>query len=183
MDIRNQFNPDQLDPMETASIDELRAHQLDRLQWTVKHAYDNVSMYKLRFDQLGIHPDDIKLLDDIAKLPFTTKTDLRDKYPYGMFATPMDQVVRLHASSGTTGQPTVVGYTQNDIDTWANIVARSIRAAGGRRGDKLHNAYGYGLFTGGLGAHYGAERFRLYCYSHVWRSNRKTSSINPRLSA
>lgn len=158
MDIRSQFNPEQLDPMETASIDELRAHQLERLQWTVRHAYNNVPMYKLRFDQLGIHPDDIKSLDDLAKLPFSTKSDLRDNYPYGMFATPMDQVVRLHASSGTTGKPTVVGYTQNDIDTWANIVARSIRAAGGRKGDILHNAYGYGLFTGGLGAHYGAER-------------------------
>ncbi|MBR7889520.1 phenylacetate--CoA ligase [Marinomonas sp. A79] len=144
--------------METASIDELRAHQLDRLKWTVQHAYHNVPMYKARFDQLGLHPDDITSLDDLAKLPFTTKTDLRDNYPYGMFATPVEQVVRLHASSGTTGKPTVVGYTQNDIDTWANIVARSIRAAGGRRGDKLHNAYGYGLFTGGLGAHYGAER-------------------------
>ncbi|MEL0637523.1 phenylacetate--CoA ligase PaaK [Marinomonas sp. TI.3.20] len=158
MDIRSQFNPEKLDPMETASLDELRAHQLEKLKWTVKHAYDNVAMYKQRFDQLGLHPDDIKSLDDLAKLPFTTKSDLRDNYPYGMFATPMDQVVRLHASSGTTGKPTVVGYTQNDIDTWANIVARSIRAAGGRRGDKLHNAYGYGLFTGGLGAHYGAER-------------------------
>ncbi|WP_067217864.1 phenylacetate--CoA ligase PaaK [Marinomonas gallaica] len=158
MDIRSQFNPEQLDPMETASIDELRAHQLERLQWTVRHAYNNVPMYKLRFDQLGIHPDDIKSLDDLAKLPFSTKSDLRDNYPYGMFATPMNQVVRLHASSGTTGKPTVVGYTQNDIDTWANIVARSIRAAGGRKGDILHNAYGYGLFTGGLGAHYGAER-------------------------
>jgi phenylacetate-CoA ligase len=158
MDIRSWFNPDQLDPMETASIDELRAHQLERLQWTVNHAYNNVPMYKQRFDQMGLHPDDINSLDDIAKLPFTTKSDLRDNYPYGMFATPLNQVVRLHASSGTTGKPTVVGYTQNDIDTWANIVARSIRAAGGRKGDMLHNAYGYGLFTGGLGAHYGAER-------------------------
>jgi phenylacetate-CoA ligase len=158
MDIRSRFNPDQLDPMETASIDELRAHQLERLQWTVNHAYNNVPMYKQRFDQMGLHPDDINSLDDIAKLPFTTKSDLRDNYPYGMFATPLNQVVRLHASSGTTGKPTVVGYTQNDIDTWANIVARSIRAAGGRKGDMLHNAYGYGLFTGGLGAHYGAER-------------------------
>jgi phenylacetate-CoA ligase len=158
MDIRSWFNPDQLDPMETASIDELRAHQLERLQWTVNHAYNNVPMYKQRFDQMGLHPGDINSLDDIAKLPFTTKSDLRDNYPYGMFATPLNQVVRLHASSGTTGKPTVVGYTQNDIDTWANIVARSIRAAGGRKGDMLHNAYGYGLFTGGLGAHYGAER-------------------------
>lgn len=158
MSILSEFNPDQLDPMETASIDELRHHQLQRLQWSVKHAYDNVPMYKQRLDSLNLHPDDIKSLDDIAKLPFTTKSDLRDNYPYGMFATPLNQVVRLHASSGTTGKPTVVGYTQNDIDNWANIVARSIRAAGGRKGDILHNAYGYGLFTGGLGAHYGAER-------------------------
>lgn len=158
MSILSEFNPDQLDPMETASIDELRHHQLQRLQWSVKHAYDNVPMYKQRLDSLNLHPDDIKSLDDIAKLPFTTKSDLRDNYPYGMFATSLNQVVRLHASSGTTGKPTVVGYTQNDIDNWANIVARSIRAAGGRKGDILHNAYGYGLFTGGLGAHYGAER-------------------------
>ena len=155
---RNEFRPDRLDPMETASIDALRAEQLERLKWSVRHAYDNVAMYKRRFDEQGIHPDDIKNLDDLAKLPFTTKSDLRDHYPYGMFATPMEQIARLHASSGTTGQPTVVGYTQNDIDTWAELVARSIRAAGGRPGDKVHVSYGYGLFTGGLGAHYGAER-------------------------
>ncbi|MFK4751606.1 phenylacetate--CoA ligase PaaK [Oceanobacter antarcticus] len=158
MNIRDQFKPDQLDPMETASIDELRAHQLQRLKWSVGHAYHNVPLYRQRFDAVGIHPEDIQSLDDLAKLPFTTKSDLRDNYPYGMFATSMDDIVRLHASSGTTGQPTVVGYTQNDIDTWANIVARSIRAAGGHRGDKVHISYGYGLFTGGLGAHYGAER-------------------------
>ena len=158
MNIRDQFKPDQLDPMETASIDELRAHQLQRLQWSVAHAYNNVPLYRQRFDEMGVHPQDIKSLADLAKLPFTTKSDLRDNYPYGMFATPMDDIVRLHASSGTTGKPTVVGYTQNDIDTWANIVARSIRAGGGRRGDKVHVSYGYGLFTGGLGAHYGAER-------------------------
>lgn len=147
-----------LDPMETASLDELRQHQLERLRWSLQHAYQNVPLYRQRFDALGVHPDDLRSLDDLAKFPFTTKSDLRDNYPYGMFAVPMHDVVRLHASSGTTGKPTVVGYTQNDIDTWANIVARSIRAGGGRRGDKVHISYGYGLFTGGLGAHYGAER-------------------------
>ena len=158
MNIRQQFKPDQLDPMEHASIDELRAHQLERLKWSVSHAYDNVPVYRQRFDAAGVHPQDIQSLDDLARLPFTTKTDLRDNYPYGMFATPMEDIVRLHASSGTTGQPTVVGYTQRDIDNWANLVARSIRAAGGRPSDKAHISYGYGLFTGGLGAHYGAER-------------------------
>ncbi len=158
MNIRDQFKPDRLDPMETASLDELRAHQLDKLKWSITHAYQHVPLYRHRFEAAGLHPEDIQSLDDLAKLPFTTKSDLRDNYPYGMFATPMDDIVRLHASSGTTGQPTVVGYTQNDIDTWANIVARSLRAAGGHRGDKVHIAYGYGLFTGGLGAHYGAER-------------------------
>ncbi|WP_355661359.1 phenylacetate--CoA ligase PaaK [Halomonas salifodinae] len=147
-----------LDPMETASLDELRATQLKRLQWSLKHAYDNVPFYRQAFDQAGIHPEDIRSLEDLGKLPFTTKADLRDNYPFGMFATPMRDVVRVHASSGTTGQPTVVGYTQNDINTWADVVARSIRAAGGRPEDKVHVAYGYGLFTGGLGAHYGAER-------------------------
>lgn len=147
-----------LDPLETASLDELRHHQWQRLRWSVNHAYQNVPMYRQRFDAAGVHPDDLHSLDDLARLPFTTKSDLRDNYPYGLFAVPMSEVVRLHASSGTTGKPTVVGYTQNDIDTWANVVARSIRAAGGHKGDKVHIAYGYGLFTGGLGAHYGAER-------------------------
>ncbi|WP_374438915.1 phenylacetate--CoA ligase PaaK [Pseudomonas panipatensis] len=147
-----------LDPMETASIDELRQHQLERLRWSLKHAYENVPLYRQRFDAAGVHPDDLTSLDDLAKFPFTGKNDLRDNYPYGMFAVPQSEIVRLHASSGTTGKPTVVGYTQNDIDTWANVVARSIRAAGGRKGDKVHVSYGYGLFTGGLGAHYGAER-------------------------
>jgi phenylacetate-CoA ligase len=147
-----------LDPLETASLDELRQHQLDRLRWSLKHAYDNVPLYRQRFAEAGVHPDDLKSLDDLAKFPFTGKNDLRDNYPYGMFAVPQSEIVRLHASSGTTGKPTVVGYTQNDIDTWANVVARSIRAAGGRKGDKVHVSYGYGLFTGGLGAHYGAER-------------------------
>lgn len=154
----DRVNASVLDPMETASLDELRQHQLDRLHWSLNHAYENVPLYRQRFDEQGVHPTDIQSLDDLEKLPFTTKSDLRNNYPYGMFAVPMDQVVRLHASSGTTGKPTVVGYTQKDIDTWANVVARSIRASGGRPGDKIHIAYGYGLFTGGLGAHYGAER-------------------------
>ncbi|MGQ7247647.1 phenylacetate--CoA ligase PaaK [Halomonas sp. V046] len=148
----------ELEAIETASIDELRNTQLKRLRWSLKHAYDNVPHYRRRFDDAGIHPGDITRLEDLARLPFTTKADLRDNYPFGMLATPMSDVVRIHASSGTTGQPTVVGYTQNDIDTWADVVARSIRAAGGSRNDKIHVAYGYGLFTGGLGAHYGAER-------------------------
>ncbi|WP_041769500.1 phenylacetate--CoA ligase PaaK [Ectopseudomonas mendocina] len=147
-----------LDPIETASVDELRQHQLERMRWSLKHAYANVPLYRRRFDEAGVHPDDLKSLDDLAKFPFTGKNDLRDNYPFGMFAVPQSEVVRVHASSGTTGKPTVVGYTQNDIDTWANVVARSIRAAGGRKGDKVHVSYGYGLFTGGLGAHYGAER-------------------------
>lgn len=147
-----------LDPLETASVDELRAHQTQRLRWSVGHAYDNVAFYRQCFDDAGLHPSDIRELSDLAKLPFTIKSDLRDHYPFGLFATPMSEVVRIHASSGTTGQPTVVGYTQGDIDVWAEVVARSIRAAGGHRGDKVQVSYGYGLFTGGLGAHYGAER-------------------------
>ncbi|MEF9929978.1 MAG: AMP-binding protein, partial [Massilia sp.] len=150
--------PGDLEPIERASRDELQALQLQRLQWTLQHAYDNVPHYRAAFDAAGVHPADLKSLADLAKFPFTEKKALRDNYPFGMFAVPQHDIVRLHASSGTTGKPTVVGYTQNDIDTWANIVARSIRAAGGRRGDLVHIAYGYGLFTGGLGAHYGAER-------------------------
>ncbi|MBD8541016.1 phenylacetate--CoA ligase [Oxalobacteraceae sp. CFBP 8761] len=150
--------PGDLEPIERASRDELQALQLQRLRWTLQHAYDNVPHYRAAFDAAGVHPADLKSLADLAKFPFTEKKALRDNYPFGMFAVPREQVVRVHASSGTTGKPTVVGYTQNDIDTWANIVARSIRAAGGRRGDLVHIAYGYGLFTGGLGAHYGAER-------------------------
>ena len=150
--------PGDLEPIETASVDELRALQLERLRTSVRHAYDNVPHYRASFDASGVHPDDVKTLDDLAKLPFTAKADLRDNYPFGMFAVPREQVARVHASSGTTGKPTVVGYTTEDLDMWATVVARSIRAAGGRRGDILHNAYGYGLFTGGLGAHYGAER-------------------------
>jgi len=150
--------PGSLDPIETASCDELQALQLQRLQWTLRHAYDNVAHYRQAFDAAGVHPADCKTLQDLARFPFTTKADLRAHYPFGMFAVPREQVVRIHASSGTTGKPTVVGYTQRDIDTWAELVARSIRASGGRRGDIVHVAYGYGLFTGGLGAHYGAER-------------------------
>ncbi len=150
--------PDDLEPIERASKDELQALQLQRLQWSLRHAYDNVAHYKAAFDAAGVHPDDLKTLADLARFPFTGKKELRENYPFGMFAVPQDRVVRVHASSGTTGKPTVVGYTQNDIDTWAGVVARSIRAAGGRRGDMVHIAYGYGLFTGGLGAHYGAER-------------------------
>jgi phenylacetate-CoA ligase len=147
-----------LDPIERASQDELRGLQLSRMQWSLQHAYDNVAHYRAKFDAAGVHPGDVKSLGDLAKFPFTTKDDLRATYPFGMFAVPRERVVRVHASSGTTGKPTVVGYTQNDIDTWANLMARSIRAAGGRAGDMVHVAYGYGLFTGGLGAHYGAER-------------------------
>ena len=150
--------PGELDPIEIASRDEIAALQLQRLQWTLRHAYDNVPHYKKKFDDKGVHPDDLKTLADLAKFPFTTKSDLRDNYPFGMFAVPRQQVSRIHASSGTTGKPTVVGYTRKDIDTWADLAARSIRAAGGRAGDICHVAYGYGLFTGGLGAHYGAER-------------------------
>ncbi|WP_333709136.1 phenylacetate--CoA ligase PaaK [Tepidimonas ignava] len=150
--------PGDLEPIETASRDKIAALQLERLRWSVRHAYDNVPHYRAKFDAAGVHPDDLKTLADLAKFPFTTKADLRDNYPFGMFAVPRERVVRIHASSGTTGKPTVVGYTQRDIDTWANLVARSIRAAGGRPGDIVHVAYGYGLFTGGLGAHYGAER-------------------------
>jgi phenylacetate-CoA ligase len=146
-----------LDPIERASIDELRALQLQRLQWSLRHAYDNVAHYRAAFDAAQIHPDDCKSLSDLAKFPFTTKADLRDNYPFGMFAVPRGEVSRIHASSGTTGQPTVVGYTANDIRTWSAVMARSIRASGGRAGDRVHVAYGYGLFTGGLGAHYGAE--------------------------
>ncbi|WP_436534588.1 phenylacetate--CoA ligase PaaK [Actinoplanes sp. HUAS TT8] len=147
-----------LDPIETASVDELRALQLNRLRWTLRHAYDNVPFYRRKFDEAGVHPDDCRALGDLTRFPFTTKQDLRDNYPYGMFAVPRDRIARIHASSGTTGRPTVVGYTKRDLDTWAGVMARSIRAAGGRPGDRVHIAYGYGLFTGGLGAHYGAER-------------------------
>ena len=147
-----------LHAIETASRDEIAALQTERLKWSLRHAYDNVPHYRARFDAAGVHPDDFRTLADLARFPFTTKQDLRDNYPYGMFAVPRDRVARIHASSGTTGKPTVVGYTQRDIDTWAELIARSIHASGGRAGDIVHVAYGYGLFTGGLGAHYGAEK-------------------------
>ncbi|MFT6458031.1 phenylacetate--CoA ligase PaaK [Pseudophaeobacter arcticus] len=151
-------NKADLDAIEIASIDEIRALQLERLKWSLRHAYDNVPMYKERFDAAGVHPDDLQQLSDLSKFPFTYKNDLRDNYPFGLFAVPREQIIRLHASSGTTGKPTVVGYTKGDIDNWADLVARSLRAAGLRKGNMVHNAYGYGLFTGGLGAHYGIER-------------------------
>jgi phenylacetate-CoA ligase len=151
-------HPGDLDPIEKASRDEVAALQLERLKWSLRHAYDHVPHYRRKFEAHGVHPDDLRSLSDLSRFPLSTKADLRDNYPFGLFAVPRDQVVRVHASSGTTGKPTVVGYTQTDIDNWAHLVARSIRAAGGRRGDMVHVAYGYGLFTGGLGAHYGAER-------------------------
>ena len=150
-----------LEPIERASLDELRALQLQRLQWSLQHAYDNVAHYRQRFDAAGVHPRELRQLEDIRRFPFTTKADLRQNYPFGMFAVPREKVARIHASSGTTGKPTVVGYTLRDIDTWASLVARSIRAAGARAGDLVHVSYGYGLFTGGLGAHYGAEKLGL----------------------
>jgi phenylacetate-CoA ligase len=146
------------DEGERLTAEELAALQLSRLRWTLRHAYDHVELYRRKFDAAGVGPDDCRSLADLARYPFTTKADLRDTYPYGMFAVPLEQVRRVHASSGTTGRPTVVGYTENDLSMWADVVARSIRAAGGRPGHKVHVAYGYGLFTGGLGAHYGAER-------------------------
>jgi phenylacetate-CoA ligase len=150
--------PSELDPIERASRDEIEALQLKRLQWTLRHVYDNVPHYWKKFDEAGVHPDDLKQLSDLSKFPFTTKADLRANYPFGMFAVPREQVARVHASSGTTGKPTVVGYTKADIDNWADLMARSIRASGGKPGMRVHVAYGYGLFTGGLGAHYGVER-------------------------
>lgn len=157
--VSNRKSPaDVLHSIERASTDELQALQLERLRWSLRHAYDNVPHYRRSFDAAGIHPDDLQQLSDLSRFPFLTKQDLRDNYPYGLFAVPRQQVSRIHASSGTTGRPTVVGYTSNDLSIWADVVARSIHAAGGRPGDIVHVAYGYGLFTGGLGAHYGAER-------------------------
>jgi phenylacetate-CoA ligase len=149
----------ELEPIERASPDELRALQLERLRWSLAHAYTNVPHYRAAFDAAGVHPADCKELADLEHFPFTTKADLRDNYPFGMFAVPQAQVSRVHASSGTTGRPTVVGYTAEDVRTWSAVMARSIRAAGGRPGDKVHVAYGYGLFTGGLGAHTGPRRW------------------------
>ena len=156
--MRDRHTPTGLEPIETASRDELAALQLQRLQWSLRHAYDNVPAYRRKFDQHGVRPEDLKSLADLRHYPFTTKADLRDTYPFGMFAVPMGQVARIHASSGTTGKATVVGYTRDDLDMWATVMARSLRAAGVRPGDRVHVAYGYGLFTGGLGAHAGAER-------------------------
>jgi len=153
-----------LDAIEIASRDEIAALQLKRMKWSLRHAYDNVPFYKKSFDDAGVHPDDLNDLSDLAKFPFTVKTDLRDNYPFKMFAVPREQVARIHASSGTTGQPTVVGYTQTDLDNWGSVVARSLRAAGLKAGDMLHNAYGYGLFTGGLGIHLGADALGLSTY-------------------
>jgi len=153
-----QPQPGELEAIETASRDEISALQLQRLQWTLAHSYNNVASFKKKCDAQGVHPSDLKTLADLARFPYTTKTDLRDNYPFGLFAVPRQQVARVHASSGTTGKSIVVGYTLKDIDNWAHLVARSIRAAGGRAGDMVHVAYGYGMFTGGLGAHYGAER-------------------------
>jgi len=150
-----------LEPIEKASRKTLAALQLERLKWSLKHAYEKVPAYRKKFDAAGVKPKNLKTLADLARFPFTTKADLRQNYPFGMFAVPMDKVVRIHASSGTTGKPTVVGYTRKDLDTWTSVMARSIRAAGARPGDKVHVAYGYGLFTGGLGAHYGAEALGL----------------------
>jgi phenylacetate-CoA ligase len=151
------MNRNELEPIEKASIDELRALQLERLRHALARAYDHVPHYRKKFEAAGVHPSDLETLEDLKRFPFTTKADLRENYPFGMFAVPMEAIVRVHASSGTTGKPTVVGYTRNDIDTWASVMARSIRAAGGRSTDKIHVSYGYGLFTGGLGAHYGGE--------------------------
>jgi phenylacetate-CoA ligase len=150
-----------LEPIEKASQKKLAALQLGRLRWSLKHAYERVPHYRKKFDAARVKPADCRSLADLAKFPFMSKADLRDTYPFGLFAVPMDKVVRIHASSGTTGKPTVVGYTAKDLDTWSQVMARSLRAAGARPGDKVHNAYGYGLFTGGLGVHYGAERLGL----------------------
>jgi phenylacetate-CoA ligase len=155
---KSSYQPCGLEPIERASRDEIAALQTERLKWSLSHAYDNVASYRKKFDAAGVHPDDVKRLEDLAKFPFTTKQDLRANYPFGMFAVPQDRIARIHASSGTTGKPTVVGYTRNDIETWSMVMARSIRASGGRPGMKVHVSYGYGLFTGGLGAHYGAEK-------------------------
>src|SRR5712692_4745861 len=157
----SSINAFALEPIEKAPLADLKKLQLQRLRWTLQHAYDNVPHYRKKFDAAGVKPEDCRSLADLAGFPFTTKSDLRETYPFGMFAVPMDRIVRIHASSGTTGKPTVVGYTAKDIDTWTQVMARSIRAAGARPGDKVHVAYGYGLFTGGLGAHYGAERLGL----------------------
>ncbi|MDX7998643.1 phenylacetate--CoA ligase [Xenorhabdus sp. Reich] len=154
----NQHQDQHLNSLEFASLDEIQAYQVKQIKWTLNHAYNNVPMYRRKFDAAGVHPNDFRQLEDIRKFPYTTKQDLREHYPFDAFAVPMEQIVRIHASSGITGSPTVVGYTQRDIDNWADIIARCLRFAGASAKDKIHIAYGYGLFTGGLGAHYGAER-------------------------
>ena len=174
-------SPGDLEPIETASTDELRALQLDRLQWSLRRAYENVPYYRKTFDAAGIHPDDCKGLSDLAEFPFTTKASLRDNYPFGMFAVPRQQVVRIHASSGTTGRPTVVGYTRDDLDTWATVMARSIRAAGGRPGHILHNAYGYGLFTGGHRRPLRRREARLHRGARLRRHDRAAGDADPGL--
>ena len=170
--------PSDLDPIEIASRDKIAALQLDRLRWSLAHAYENVAHYRQAFDAAGVHPDDLHELSDLAEFPFTVKQDLRDNYPFGMFAVPRERIVRVHASSGTTGRPTVVGYTSRDIDTWATVVARSMRAAGTRPGDVVHVAYGYGLFTGGLGAHYGRGKARLHRRSRLRRHDAETGAAD-----
>ena len=150
-----------LEPIEIASIDEIKALQLNRLKWSVNHAYNNVAFYKNKYDEIGIHPSDLKHLEDIKLFPFTTKEDLRQNYPFNMFAHKLDDIARIHASSGTTGKPTVVAYTKNDLEMWEHLIERCLRASGMKKGDMLHNAYGYGLFTGGLGLHGGAEKMGL----------------------
>ena len=172
---------DTLEHIETAGRDELQDLQLRRLKWSLEHAYANVGCYRKKFDEAGVHPSDLKELSDLSNFPLTDKRDFRDNYPFGMFAVPMDQVVRIHASSGTTGKPVVVGYTRNDIDTWSGVVARSIRAAGGTHRDKIHVAYGYGLFTGGLGAHYGGELMGCTVIPMSGGQTEKTGATHPGL--
>jgi phenylacetate-CoA ligase len=175
---------DGMEPIETASADQLRSLQLARLKETVSRAYDKVPHYRRAFDETGVRPDDLKQLSDISKFPFTTKQHLRDNYPFGMLAVPMDDIIRIHASSGTTGKPTVVAYTRGDIQTWSQLMARSIRAAGGRSTDKIQVAYGYGLFTGGLGAHYGGEHLGAAVIPVSGGSGRcRSSAISSRRSS
>ena len=176
-------SPNDLEPIERASKDELQALQLERMKWTLKHAYDNVPHYRAAFDEAGVHPDDLKSLSDLSKFPFTDKKVLRDNYPFGLFAVPREQVVRIHASSGTTGKATVVGYTQNDIDTWANVVARSIRAGGGRAGDMVHISYGYGLFTGRPGCALWRRAPGLHRHPDVGWPDGKAGTTDPGFQA
>ena len=173
----------ELDPAERMSVDELRALQLDRLRWTLRHAYANVAFYRKKFDAAGVSPEDCRSLEDLASFPVTTKDDLRENYPTGMFAVPAAELRRIHASSGTTGQPTVVGYTQADVDTWSGLMARSIRAAGGRPGDMVHVAYGYGLFTGGLGGALRRRAAGLHGHPRVGRHDRTAGQADRRPAA